>query len=326
MVLPRLLIFVGGVTAAGVKWSRTKTVLAFGDSYTFVQGTLGHTAYSFWGDRFNATITKAQVQTNKIVANVTSSDGANWIEMITGCYSGLPAKCPRTLWNFAFAGADIDPGILTLHHNYTIDLAEQVAQWEQAHKDKLLQVPSKSSLAAFFIGINDTGDTAGWKNITNWATFWNAELDSYFNAVVRLLFVYHVYSIDPAYVPQEKVYQTGLRSFLFLNVPPTDRAPASLKSANAPNQKNQIATLNSLLAGRIDSFKKKKMDVSTVIVDTNALFTSVLDNASAYGFKNTSGYCQCSDPGYFWYNSGHITQRAHRLLADEILKVLEETG
>ncbi|QRW08158.1 major facilitator superfamily transporter [Ceratobasidium sp. AG-Ba] len=271
------------------------------------RGTLGHTAYSFWGDRFNATITKAQVQTNEIVANVTSSDGANWIEMITGCYSGLPAKCPRTLWNFAFAGADIDPGILTLHHNYTIDLTEQVAQWEQARKDKLLQAPSKSSLAAFFIGINDTGDTAAWKNVTSWTAFWNTELDSYFNAV-------------------ERVYQTGLRSFLFLNVPPTNRAPASLKSANAPNQKVQIAAFNSLLTGRIDSFKKKKVDVSTVLVDTNALFANVLDNASAYGFTNTTGYCQCSDPGYFWYNSGHITQRAHRLLADEILKVLEETG
>ena len=30
-------------------------------------------------------------------------------EFLTGCFGGLPSKCaPRQLWNFAFAGADID--------------------------------------------------------------------------------------------------------------------------------------------------------------------------------------------------------------------------
>jgi acyl-CoA hydrolase len=33
----------GGATA--LKWSHTKTVLAFGDSYTFVQGTLGYPGF-----------------------------------------------------------------------------------------------------------------------------------------------------------------------------------------------------------------------------------------------------------------------------------------
>jgi hypothetical protein len=104
------------------------------------------------------------------------------IEMVAGCYAGLPAKCPRTLWNFAFAGADIDPSMyvscssyvrqltyrrsLTLHHNYTVDLTEQVGQWEQANKERLLKAPARSSLAAFFIGINDTGDTKGWNNVS----------------------------------------------------------------------------------------------------------------------------------------------------------------
>ncbi|KAG8726564.1 hypothetical protein FRC11_014935, partial [Ceratobasidium sp. 423] len=165
------------------KWSQTKTVLAFGDSYTFVQGTMGHPGYSFFGDHFNLTVTKDMVLKDGIVGNATSSDGANWIEMITNCYAGLPAKCPRTLWNFAHAGADIDPAILTPHHNYTVDMTEQVGQWVHAWKSKLLKAPTKSSLAAFFIGINDTGDVSSWRNITDWAAFWNTEMDSYFKAV-----------------------------------------------------------------------------------------------------------------------------------------------
>ncbi|CUA66737.1 ABC transporter G family member 9 [Rhizoctonia solani] len=256
--------------ASAFKWSQTKTVLAFGDSYTFVQGTMGHPGYSFFGDRFNLTITKDVVLKSEIVGNATSSGGANWIEMITNCYAGLPAKCPRTLWNFAFAGADIDPAILALHHDYTVDMTEQVDQWVQAWKNKLLKAPTKSSLAAFFIGINDTGDTSGWKNITDWTAFWNTEMDSYFKAVGR-------------------VYDTGLRSFLFLNVP--DRTGSN----------PQIATFNSLLAQRVDAFKASKKDVSTVLFDTSKLFVDVLANATAYGFTNTTGYCRCTDPGYFWY-------------------------
>ncbi|CAE6438245.1 unnamed protein product [Rhizoctonia solani] len=207
---------------------------------------------------------------NQIVGNATSSDGANWIEMITNCYAGLPDKCPRKLWNFAFAGADIDPALLTLHHNYTIDMTEQVDQWVQAWKGKLLKAPTKSSLAAFFIGINDTGDVSGWKNITDWTAFWNTEMDSYFKAV-------------------EQVYNTGLQSFLFLNVP--DRTGSN----------PQIATFNSLLAQRVQAFKSSKKDVSTILFDTSKLFADVLANATAYGFTNTTGYCQCTDPGYFWY-------------------------
>ncbi|KDN49798.1 hypothetical protein RSAG8_01863, partial [Rhizoctonia solani AG-8 WAC10335] len=213
--------------------------------------------------------------------------------MITNCYAGLPSKCPRTLWNFAFAGADIDPAILTLHHNYTVDMTEQVDQWVQAWKGKLLKAPTRSSLAAFFIGINDTGDVSGWKNITDWTAFWDTEMDSYFKAVGR-------------------VYDTGLRSFLFLNVP--DRTGSN----------PQIATFNSLLAQRVEAFKTSKKDVSTILFDNNKLFADVLANATAYGFTNTTGYCQCTDPGYFWYNAGHVTEPVHRLIANGVLDALQK--
>ncbi|KAJ1304683.1 hypothetical protein OPQ81_005822 [Rhizoctonia solani] len=254
---------------------------------------MGHPGYSFFGDRFNLTITKDYVLKNEIVANATSSGGSNWIEMITNCYAGLPAKCSRTLWNFAHAGADIDPTILTPHHDYTVDMTEQVGQWVQVWKSKLLEAPTESSLAAFFIGINDTADISGWKNITDWTAFWNTEMDSYFKAV-------------------DDVYNTGLRAFLFLNVP------------NRINSNTQIATFNSLLAQRVEAFKASRKDVSVTLFDTNKLFADVLANGAFYGFTNTTGYCQCTDPGYFWYNAGHVTEPVHRLIANGVLNALQK--
>jgi phospholipase/lecithinase/hemolysin len=85
------------------------------------------------------------------------------------------------------------------------------------------------------------------------------------------------------------VYQTGLRSFLFLNVPPTDRSPASLNRSTAPNQKAQIATFNSLMVDRVNAFKNSRKDASAILFDVNALLSGILDNATQYGFTNTTG-------------------------------------
>ncbi|CAE6510157.1 unnamed protein product [Rhizoctonia solani] len=293
------------LVVGAVRWSETRNVLAFGDSYTFVAGTMGHTNFSFFGDRLDLTVTPEQGRTSEIIYNRTSSDGANWIEMITGCYRGRPSQCPRTLWNFAFAGAAIDPTIITPHTEWVVPMTEQVGQWIQAREDNLLEAPGNNSLAAFFIGINDTSDVKGWTNITDWTAFWGREMDSYFKAV-------------------EQVYNTGLRSFLFLNVPTRDRSPGSIGRPDVANQIAQVRNFNTLLEQRVNTFRASRNDVSVVLFDTNALMDKVLDNPRQFGFTDITGFCKCSDPGYFWYDSGHITERVHRLVADGVLGKLEE--
>ena len=48
-------------------WDNIKFVYAFGDSYTFVQGTEGHPAFSFIGDAFNFSFTPRQLLSDKII-------------------------------------------------------------------------------------------------------------------------------------------------------------------------------------------------------------------------------------------------------------------
>ena len=103
-----------------------KASLAFGDSYTYVQGTQGLQNYSFIGDLQNYTFTPQQLLTDEIVQNQvhhslsklctpssdliqigTSAGGPNWVEYLTGCFAGLPSRCKRQLWDFAFAGSDV---------------------------------------------------------------------------------------------------------------------------------------------------------------------------------------------------------------------------
>ncbi|KAJ7819405.1 hypothetical protein B0H14DRAFT_2836751 [Mycena olivaceomarginata] len=294
------------VTAAAPKpkpsvfnWDSIHYMYAFGDSYTFVQGTEGHANFSFFGDAFDFAFTPQQILSNEIIPKNTSSEGANWIEFLTGCTGGSPANCAKQLWNFAFAGSDIDAALLPLHHNFTVPLVDQVNQWV-TYASKVIPHPTGETLTAWWIGINDTGDTIGNASITDFPAFWEQEITSYFTAV-------------------QKAHDNGLTTHLFINVPAEDRAPGTVGTTKAVTMKTHLAQFNTILADHIASFKAANADATVLTFDSNAWFNMVLDSPAQFGFTNTTGFCTCADPaGFFWFNSGHPTERVHRLLASAI--------
>lgn len=89
--------------------------IAFGDSYTYVQGTHGRQNFSFIGDYLagNFSYTPTDLLTDQIVQDFTGTaeGGPNWVEYLTGCglEPGLtsPTSCKLQLWDFAFAGSDV---------------------------------------------------------------------------------------------------------------------------------------------------------------------------------------------------------------------------
>lgn len=89
--------------------NQTNYVLAFGDSYTYVQGTLGKQNYSFIGSLIDFEFTPAQLLSDRIVQDQisTSAGGPNYVQHLTNCTEGHPKKCPIQLWDFAFAGSDV---------------------------------------------------------------------------------------------------------------------------------------------------------------------------------------------------------------------------
>ncbi|RDB18088.1 Acetylesterase [Hypsizygus marmoreus] len=267
-------------TPSGFNWDVIKYVFASGDSYSFVQGTRGCTNFSFIGDALNLPFTPQELLTDEIIPKMTSSEGSNWLEYLTRCFSGQPSACPRQLWNFAFAGADIDKALLPLHHEFTVPLVDQVNQWA-TYASNTIPHPPAQTLTTWWIGINDTGDTVDNSTITDINAFWELEMTSYFNAV-------------------NVAYRHGLRNHLFLNVPPGERAPATVNnSTKAAIQRFRILQFNTILARHISSFAAA--------------------HTATFGFANVTGFCTCADPaGFFWYNSGHPTEQVHEVLAKAI--------
>ncbi|XP_006462773.1 hypothetical protein AGABI2DRAFT_119614 [Agaricus bisporus var. bisporus H97] len=256
--------------------------------------------YSFIGDKLDFAFTPQELLTNEIVPRNTSSEGSNWLEFLTGCFQGSPFNCPKQLWNFAFAGADIDGDILPLHHDFTIPLVDQVTQWLE-FASTVIPHPENETLTSWWIGINDTGDSNHNTSITDFTAFWEIEMQSYFKAVAS----------------QDLASRHGLKAHLFLNVPPGERSPGS--SGNPGLLKDHIQLFNSILVDHIHQFTKTHPDNVVITFDTHTWFNRILDHPEKYGFQNVTGFCTCVDPsGYFWYDSGHPTQHVHQLLAEAI--------
>jgi phospholipase/lecithinase/hemolysin len=95
----------------------------------------------------------------------------------------------------------------------------------------------------------------------------------------------------------------GLKTHLFLNVPPEDRNPSYLtNSTKAAIQKQHVSGFNSALKTAIGKFKQEYSDATVLAYDAHAFFAKILDASTTYGFKNTTGYCTCNDDSYFWYS------------------------
>lgn len=183
---------------------------------------------------------------------------------------------------------------------------------------------SQDSLFAFFIGINDVGNSYAQQNESSLQS-------TIFQEYAGLL---------------EQVYSVGARNFLFLNVPPVQRAP--LTAAQGPTAEASegaaIEEWNNRLIDLTRQLRRNHPDVTTFTFDTYDLFNTVLNNPSIFPqtaqYKNTTGYCVAYENGtptetyfnatcgipvneYFWLNSLHPTYPMHNVLAQQIAVLLE---
>jgi phospholipase/lecithinase/hemolysin len=93
----------------------------------------------------------------------------------------------------------------------------------------------------------------------------------------------------------ENIYEKGGRAFLFLTVPPTNRAPLWIEQGTEWTTKmaDAIADYNGQLASRVKAFQANHTDLAQVVLfDTGSVFNTLLDNAETFGYVNITGYCE----------------------------------
>ncbi|KAI0373068.1 hypothetical protein BV20DRAFT_938785 [Pilatotrama ljubarskyi] len=295
------LLCAASAASAKLTWGTTKFLFTFGDSYTT--------------DGFNIS-----AGVDSPVPGFTSSNGPNWVQFLGGTYNVTDTK----VFNLASGGATIDAALVAPFEPTVLSIVDQVTQFHEilAPKPAGARWNSSNSLFAFWIGINDVGNSFGWTNVSSQSDFHRVLMNRLFSQV-------------------EILYQDGARSFLFLTVPPTNRAPLLIEQGPQAVAKitSALADYNSQLTARVRAFQASHRGLDQVTVfDTRPIFNMLLDNARAFGFVNSTGFCEAYQNGtpetttqvpgcapvssYFWLNSLHPLFTVHNILAHAISTTL----
>lgn len=213
--------------------------------------------------------------TNPAPSGWTSSNGPNWLDFLATTYNASFIKA----YNLAYGGATVDSSLVTPYAPTVLSLKDQVqTEFLPRYGSHPKDAPwtAKDSLFAFFIGINDVGNS-WWLN--------NATLyDTIFTRYSGLL---------------DQVYATGARNFLFLSVPPVQLAPLTLSKDDGgyavENEGKVILDWNKRLSALTAGFKKSHADANLFVHDTYKVYDDVIKNVKAWpqtsGLKNVTGYC-----------------------------------
>jgi hypothetical protein len=181
-------------------------------------------------------------------------------------------------YNMAYGGATVDSALVKPYADTVLSLKNQV---QDLYLPTYGSAPSfapwkaSDSLFAFFIGINDVGNSWWLNNATLYDLIF-AQYDS-------LL---------------EQVYQTGGRNFLFLATPPVNLAPMTL--ANGPEavagEDAAIQNWNTRLRRLSSEFRNRHAGVETFVHNTHEVYAAAIEDPTSFpqtsGLKNTTGFCK----------------------------------
>ncbi|KAI8935304.1 hypothetical protein NX059_007891 [Plenodomus lindquistii] len=246
-------------------WKNVKQLFVFGDSYT-------QTGFDVNGTQPNA----ANPFGNPTYPGWTSSNGPNWLGFLTTTYNASNLLT----YNLAYGGATVDSALVAPFAPTVLSLKNQIESEflpKYGKHDASAPWTSKSSLFAFFVGINDVGNSWWLNNSTLY--------DAIFSEYGGLL---------------DDVYATGARNFLFLSVPPINLAPLTLSNNDSGYSVREMGKVvldwNERLDGLAKEVKTKYKDTSVFVHDTYGVFDAVIKDPKVYpqtqGLKDVTTYCK----------------------------------
>ncbi|KJX93325.1 cellulose-binding gdsl lipase acylhydrolase like protein [Zymoseptoria brevis] len=234
----------------------------------------------------------------------TASSGPVWLQYLAMHYN----TTPTLTYNFAVGGASI-PGSFT----------EEVEQMYMPRFSALFSrsragVPASSggitwsadsSLFSIWIGINDI-NWCGPIFFPSPSKTMKSCLPARFNHLTAAL---------------EKLYRTGARRFLFINVPPLDRTPfvAERGPEIAEAYRSGVELFNgAFLPSWVSGFKTDHPDITTLTFDFHKLMNGILDRPHEWGFTDATCVRGHGDHKCVWADPLHPTHEVHRHLAEQL--------
>ncbi|KAH0826968.1 carbohydrate esterase family 16 protein [Lanmaoa asiatica] len=263
---------------SAIPWNATDYMFVFGDSY------------STDGYNISAGI-------NSPTPGYTSSNGPNWVEFL----KIKPDYLSTQTFNLAYGGATIDSALVPPYLPTVLSVVDQVSEFNKylASKPTGAQWDSTNSLFAIWIGINDIGNSVGWVGVSQCYRqhafdVWTLEQTNITQSQFYGTLMHRLFS------QVDDLYNAGARNFLFLTVPPTDRAPLFLEQGpqTRAQMDTDIVNYNTQLTQMVRDFQENYADLGSVTVfDTQPIFNTLLNEWQTFGFVNVTGYCAAYENG-----------------------------
>ncbi|HRD70829.1 MAG TPA: SGNH/GDSL hydrolase family protein [Legionella sp.] len=149
----------------------------------------------------------------------------------------------------------------------------------------------------------------------------------------------------------QRLVDHGAKHFLILNLPDLGRTPAAIEFGSTQAMSYFANQHNDSLKKTIANFQMANPQVEWIYFDLNKMFGHVLENPKEYGFSNISGTCSNAEineltkksvlqmvasvtpiktkdacDGFIFFDLVHPTALAHRIIADKVRIMLDETG
>lgn len=139
-------------------------------------------------------------------------------------------------------------------------------------------------------------------NVTSQRDFHRILMNRLFGQVISP-FSPHIYKASNSYsfsrFQVDSLIEHGARQFLFLTVPPTNRAPLLIDQGHkvVASITGALADYNNQLVTNVKSLPLRHRGVTASVFDTRPIFNTLLDNADTFGFVNSTGFCEAYQNG-----------------------------
>ncbi|CAH0053728.1 unnamed protein product [Clonostachys solani] len=284
------LLFSGAMLLSGAQplAATPQYFITFGDSYS-------QTGFDISGTKPN----DANPLGNPDLPGWTTSGGLNWIGFLVSESNASTVYS----YNLASGGATTDAELIAPWSPEVLSFIDQTSLFSQTLAPKPTWAPwtGDNTLAGVWMGVNDVGNS-----------FWLEDREA---LIVKVLGRY--------FEQLQILYDAGVRNFLLLGVPPTEKSPLMLENGEESN-KMLAATIeqyNDLISSSMESFKSKNSGVTSWIVDTAPAFNEAIDNPTRYGAPDATCYNE-DGTSCLWFNNYHPGIAIHKLVAAEVAEAV----
>jgi len=175
------------------------------------------------------------------------------------------------------------------------------------------QWDSHNTLFAMYIGSNDIFEV---KNLNNTKTMFE-NLNDILDVISTTL---------------ENIYEVGGRNFLILNVAPFYYAPINAKRNKYQYVFQTVPYFNYFLKVKAAKLFANHEDVNVLFYDLHTEYLYIMDHYADYGFQSKDQAWKTDNKRYkkhtklddfFWRDFTHISNKANKILAEDIHSLLE---